>query len=77
MICRRNTVQNTTVKAIHFNIKAGGQNRQQVKRHGFFRQYVVTQTVPPHRYILVTPEATPVTSFCGEKRGDGIPDIVR
>ena len=22
-------------------------------------------------------EATPVTSFCGEKRGDGIPDIVR
>ena len=35
VICRRNTVQNTTVKAIHFNIQASGQNRQQVKRHGF------------------------------------------
>ncbi len=77
VIRRRNTVQNTTVKAIHFNIQAGGQNRQQVKRHGFFRQYIVTQTVPPHRYILVTPEATPVTSFCGEMHGDGFPDLIR
>ncbi len=52
------------VKAIHFKSRRVA-NRQQVKRHGFFRQYVVTQTVPPHRYILVT-QSTPVTSFCGE-----------
>ena len=35
VICRGDIFQNTTVKAVHFNIQAGGQNRQQVKRHSF------------------------------------------
>ncbi len=71
MICRRNTVQNTTVKPFTSTSRRVG--RTVSRSNGWFfpavRCHTDSSTTPIHPR---TPEATPVTSFCGEKCGDGI-----